>query len=54
MYKRAANANTIDEVCREMFVKNERDLETIPPTSAAPPELHFLLLILLVMLIIMH
>ena len=35
MYKRTTNATSVDEVRREMFVKDGRDLETIPPTSAA-------------------
>ena len=33
--KRTAIAITIDELRREMFFKDRRDLETIPPTSAA-------------------
>ena len=35
MYKRTTNAITVDEARREMFVKDGRDLETIPPISAA-------------------
>ena len=35
MYKRTTNAVSVNEARREMFVKDNRDLETIPPTSAA-------------------
>ena len=35
MYKRTANAITVDEAGCEIFVKDGRDLETIPPTCAA-------------------
>ena len=37
MYKRKTNAITVDEVPCEVFVKDGRDLKTIPPTSAALP-----------------
>ena len=35
MYKRTITAITVYETRREMFMKDGRDLETIPPTSAA-------------------
>ena len=35
MYKRTTNCDKVNEIRREMFVKDGRDIETIPPTSAA-------------------
>ena len=35
MYKRTTNTISVDEVRRELFVKNGRDLEAIPRMSAA-------------------
>lgn len=35
MHKRTTNAITVDEAQREIFVKDGRDVEPIPPTSAA-------------------
>ena len=34
MYKRTTNAITVEKPRREMFLKDGRDLETIPPTSS--------------------
>ena len=35
IYKGTTNALTVDKARREIFVKDSRDLETIPSTSAA-------------------
>lgn len=35
MHKRTTNAMTVDEAQREIFAKDGRDVEPIPPTSAA-------------------
>ena len=41
IYKGAASANTIREVCHELFVKHERELKTILLPSVALPEREF-------------
>ena len=38
MYKRSPNCDKVNELRREMFVKDGRDIETIPPTTAALKE----------------
>ena len=35
MYKQTTNCSSVNEAKREMFVKDDRDLENIPPTAAA-------------------
>ena len=54
LYNGTTNAIIVDEARREMFVKDEKDLETIPQLLRHSWNIDFMLLIYLVMCRIMH